>query len=361
MAQLQRVAVRAVRNLAPASVDFDPRQNVIYGCNGSGKSSLLEAVYLLSAAKSFRTSHLRHLIRYGQSGFSVQAEVGRHRLPAIGLAVEHTGSRTILQANGNVLGRASELARYLPVVLVNTDSHNLVVGGPVQRRRMLDWGVFHVEHTYAATLIRYHHAIKQRNACLRNHSRRLFPDHIWNSELAETAAAIDAARARFFAAWLPWVQHYLSELLARHAVTLRYDRGWPADEAYHDTLQRCVEADRQYGYTRHGPHRANIVIHVAGNPAEQCVSRGQQKLLVLALAYAQAATLNEARGDPCVLLIDDLAAELDAEHRALSLQLLAQLRGQSILSVTEPRMFPAEDLAIGKRFHVEHGEVQEVL
>jgi DNA replication and repair protein RecF len=221
--------------------------------------------------------------------------------------------------------------------------------------------VFHVEHPYAAALSRYQHALKQRNSALQRGPAGGVPEHIWNKELADNAVAVDAARARYFALWLPWVNHYLEGFLSQQAVSIRYDRGWPAEEEYLHTLERASAEDRQLGYTRYGPHRANIHIGVNGVPAEQCVSRGQQKLLVMALAFAQAAVLNAQRGDHCVVLIDDLAAELDAEHRQLAMHLLAELGGQSILAVTEPHLLEVPGLPKPKMFHVEHGTVQEVL
>lgn len=361
MAFLQQLIVRYLRNLESASLTLDPRRNVLYGRNGSGKTSLLEAVYLLGAAKSFRAKHLRQAIQVGQPGLKVRGRIERAGQAPVNLAVEHTHGRTTLQADGEALARASELAHYLPVLLINTDSHNVVVGGPVQRRRILDWGVFHVEHAYASVLFRYQHALKQRNCALQTGPAGGGPEHIWNRELAEHAMAVDTARQRYFDLWQPWIRHYLEGFLPRQALSVRYDRGWPREEALVDTLERAREEDRRFGYTRYGPHRANIHLSLNGVPAEQGVSRGQQKLLVMALAFAQAAVLNEQRGDPCVMLIDDLAAELDAEHRELALRLLDELGGQSILAVTEPDLLRPAGRPAPKMFHVEHGVIQEVL
>lgn len=361
MAYLQQLTVRYLRNLETASLTLDPRCNVLHGRNGSGKTSLLEAVYLLGAAKSFRAKHLRQTTQRGQPGFKVQGRVERPGQAPVALTVEHVNGRTALQADGGAVARASELAHYLPVLLVNTDSHNVVVGGPAQRRRVLDWGVFHVEHPYASVLSRYQHALKQRNAALQAGPAGGGLEHIWNRELADHAAAVDAARQRYFELWLPCIRHYLDRFLPRQPLSVRYERGWPRSESFVDTLERAQEEDRRFGYTRYGPHRANVHLSLNGVPAEQRVSRGQQKLLVMALAFAQAAVLNEKRDDPCVMLVDDLAAELDAEHRALALQLLDELGGQSVLAVTEPDLLRVAGRPVPKMFHVEHGVIQEVL
>lgn len=361
MAYLQRLSGVNVRNLNPFAIDFGPEQNIIFGHNASGKTSLLEAVHILGVAKSFRARQLRHVIQHGQEGLSIHARIHPHQRPPVTLAVEHKKSTTSLQANGVPLTRASDLAQLAPVLLVNTDSHHIIVGGPAQRRRMLDWGVFHVEHAYGALLSRYQNTLKQRNFCLQNSLHGQVPPHIWNDELASSATAIHQGRTRYFIEWLPWITRYLEGLLGRQDIAITYDRGWAAGADYLDVLQTAAKEDRQLGYTRYGPHRATLQILVDGVPAEQCISRGQQKLLVFALAFAQAAVLNAARGDRCIVLIDDLAAELDIEHRRLTLHMLAELGGQSLLTVTEPELLKTGDAPPVRMFHVEHGNVAEVL
>lgn len=361
MACLQTLSARHVRNLCPFSIDLHPRQNIIYGRNASGKTSLLETVYILGVAKSFRARQLRHAVDHGRDGLTIHARVQRPQRQPATLIVEHTNSRTILQANGVALSKSSELTDYLPLLFVNTDSHNTIAGGPMQRRRMLDWGVFHVEHDYGGLLYRYQNALKQRNCCLQDGPRTPVPARIWDGELAAHAATIDAARRRYLVQWRPWIDRYLTRLLRRDDIQVTYFRGWPDNADYPTVLQQSLEGDRRLGHTRYGPHRANLEITVDGIAAELCVSRGQQKLLVLALAYAQAAALNAHRGDHCLLLIDDLAAELDAEHRELAMTTLAELGGQSLLAVTEPQLLGGSGKCESRMFHVEHGNIQEVL
>lgn len=361
MAYLQRLAGFNVRNLDSFAIEFGPGQNIIFGRNASGKTTLLEAVHILGMAKSFRARQLRQVIRHGQEALGIHALIHPYQRPPLNLTVEHNRSKISMQANGVALTRASELAQLAPVLLVNTDSHHLIVGGPAQRRRMLDWGVFHVEHGYGTLLSRYQNTLKQRNFCLQNSLHGQVPPHIWNAELAGAAVAIDARRVRYFTTWQPWITRYLEGLLKRRDIAVTYDRGWTVGGDYLDVLQTAAKEDRQLGYTRYGPHRATLHIVVDGVPAEQCISRGQQKLLVFALAFAQAAVLNAARGDHCIMLIDDLAAELDSEHRHLAQCMLSELGGQSLLTVTEPDLLKTGDTPPAKMFHVEHGNVTEVL
>lgn len=362
MAFLQRIAGRHVRNLETFSARLSPRHNVFYGHNASGKTSLLEAIYILGHARSFRARQLRQVIRHGGTELKVQGEVVQPDNDAhTPLSVHHENGRSQLQVNEQPLKRASELAQYLPLLFINTDSHNIIAGGPAQRRRLLDWGVFHVEHSYAALLSRYTTTLRQRNACLQDGRRSATPAHIWNKELAETAATIDERRRGYCEQWRPWAQHYIAGLLGREDIALAYRRGWRDEETFEETLARSADTDHQLGYTRHGPHRADIRITVDGLPVEQCVSRGQQKLLVFALAFAQAAVLRELRQRQCLVLIDDLAAELDQAHRARALDMLSELGGQSVLTVTEPQLLEARAGEELRMFHVEHGLLKEVV
>lgn len=360
MAYLQRLAARHIRNLQPFSLAPHPRFNIVYGRNASGKTSLLEAVHIAGYGRSFR-GQLRHVIRHSEEALRLHADVARPEQPPMTLVVEHRQGRTSLSGNGAGLGRASELAHILPVLLINTDSHNVIAGGPQQRRRMLDWGVFHVEHRYATVLSRYQNALRQRNLCLQDGPRATVPAHIWDDELAAGAIQIDELRRRYLADWLPFIECYLGRLLVREDVQVIYAAGWDEGAALIDVLRRDGEADRRAGYTRNGPHRANLTITVADVPAEHCLSRGQQKLMVFALAFAQAAALHARRGEPCVMLIDDLAAELDQAHRELAMEALAALGGQAFVTVTEDSLLPPVARETGSMFHVEHGTAVEML
>lgn len=357
---LTYLALRSVRNLADTEVSPGSAVNLVWGENGSGKTSLLEAIHILGRAKSFRSSRLSQVTQNGSDQFVVAGRVTRLLDGAeTALRVEYGASGVVLHAEREPLKRVSDLVSRLPLILINTDSHRLLEDGPRLRRRFVDWGVFHVEHAFFGIWKRYFRALRQRNAALR---RQWTPGPLtaWDAELVQTATEIDRFRRQYIEQLIPWFTHYASELLDIDAAGLTYLRGWPAGQSLTGLFADDAHLDRQSGYTRHGPHRADLQVKIANVPAQQVVSRGQQKLLICALHLAQAALLGEAARTNCVILIDDLPAELDPTHRRRLLRLLVSLGQQVFITGTERSLFDHALLAGQKVFHVERGKLVEL-
>ncbi len=357
---LTHLALRSVRNLADTEISPGCSVNLVWGENGSGKTSLLEAIHILGRAKSFRSSRLSPVIQSGSNSLAVAGRVASSSNGAeTSVRVNFDASGVELFADREPLNRVSDLALKLPLILINTDSHRLLEDGPRLRRRFLDWGVFHVEHGFFGVWKRYYRALRQRNAALRRH---MAPGQLtaWEAELSQAAAHIDEFRRRYLTLMAPWFTRYVGELLGIDAAEIDYRRGWPADRPLMEILAEEAHMDRQIGYTRQGPHRADLVIKIATVPARQVVSRGQQKLLICALYLAQAALMGEVTHTRCVLLIDDLAAELDHAHRNRLFSLLVSLGQQVFVTATEHDLFDRALLVGQKLFHVERGEIAEV-
>ena len=203
-------------------------------------------------------------------------------------------------------------------------------------------------------------ALRQRNSALQQHAARRQTD-IWIPELQETASYIHGLRETYLAEFLPIYQGYVSRLLSlEEGLGVRYHPGWPQDRAYQTALEQSWGRDSIQGYTQYGPHRADVVFRIDGVPLHERVSRGQQKLLVIATYLAFADIYRRRTGRECVLLIDDVAAELDADRLRLTFDLLAELALQTFLSHTEGLDQVLLDLP-RKMFHVEQGTVKEVL
>ncbi|KAF0191752.1 MAG: DNA replication and repair protein RecF [Gammaproteobacteria bacterium] len=357
---LTHLALRGVRNLADTEISPGCSVNLIWGENGSGKTSLLEAIHVLGRAKSFRSSRLSPVIQNGSDSLVV---VGRVLSSSHGtettVRVNFGASGVELFADRVPLNRVSDLVLRLPLILINTDSHRLLEDGPRLRRRFLDWGVFHVEHGFFGMWKRYYRALRQRNSAIR---RQMAPSQLaaWEAELSQAADHIDEFRRQYLALMAPWFARYVSKLLDINAAEIDYRRGWPGGRPLMAILAEEAHLDRQIGYTRQGPHRADLVIKIANVPAQQVVSRGQQKLLICALHLAQAALMGEATRTRCVLLIDDLAAELDHEHRNRLLSLLVSLGQQVFVTATEHNLFDQALLVGQKLFHVERGKIADV-
>jgi len=347
-----------VRNLQAVDIQPHAQLNIIYGENASGKTSLLEAIHLLSTARSFRTHRIQHVIQHDKDKLTVFArlQVGPH---AHQLGIERGKRSTEIRVDNETVQQTSVLSRHLPLQLITPQVSSLLEQGPKMRRRFLDWGVFHVEHDYLANWRAFHRVLQQRNAALRQHQSGK-QISAWDKALVEEAMVITRCRQNYLAGLLPILQDYSQQLIQQQPV-LSYQQGWPTEESLHQLLVDSLPRDRERGHTQYGPHRAELVFKFNGVPAQEILSRGQTKLFISAMQLAQVSHLAREQGVQCVVMIDDLAAELDRSRRAALIDLLLSTQAQVFITVTEPSLL---DIAPGqghKMFHVEQGRVQEVV
>ncbi len=358
--RLKRLVQQHLRNLAPLEIEPDPGINLFYGNNASGKTSLLEAIYILSRGKSFRTHTLGNVVQKGKKGFTLFGQLTGEGQSPLPLGVEFHQQRLKMRAKGQTVRKASQLAGYLPVVIIHQESHRLLTEGPKFRRQFMDWGLFHVEQSFHPAWRRYSRALSQRNSSLQQ-GASTGDIQVWDKELDEMAWLIHGLRKDFLEDLEPVFQHYIKQLLPRLGpLSTAYQPGWTVEKPLLEVLAESLAQDRTRGYTRCGPHRADLMMKIDGVPLRERVSRGQQKLLVCALYLAQASVYNQRSGKACILPVDDVAAELDRHHRNQFLALLRKLDVQVFLTATEP-LAELEAEMIQKRFHVEHGAVDEVL
>jgi len=358
---LDRLDIRHVRNLAEVSLKLSPKFNIINGANGSGKTSLLESIYLLSCGKSFRTHRFSNIPTKNADWMGIYAKLSGDSSRSIPIGLEYRDRKNIFKVDGNRLKKASELAAYLPVVVIHQESQRVFTQSPKYRRAFLDWGVFHVEQCFLSTWQNFNRSLKQRNAGLSQRNQLSAIDH-WNIELSENAKLIDVHRQQYLDKFIVLFNHFVKKLLVIDGeIKIDYKRGWPEKEDYLDVLRASLEKDRIMGYTQRGPHRADVSFKVNGTPLHEYVSRGQQKLLVCSLYIAQAALYSQVAERGSIFLIDDLAAELDANHVSNLLQVLDELDTQVFVTTPDEALLNSDLLPEYKMFHVEHGGVTEVL
>lgn len=357
---LQTLQIADFRNIRAADLHCSPTLNLISGPNAAGKTSVLEAVYFLGHARSFRTARPDQLIRDEAQAFRLIARIGGLAAEAPVLGMERSRKGQEIRWAGQPVQKVSELARLLPQVLLTTDLHRLLENGPRERRRFLDWGLFHVEPGFHPVWNRYRQALTQRNAALR---RGLAKEGVmaWDPPLLQAAEALHRARSRYVEALTPHFQRLIDLLMDMGGIELRYNAGWSQAVSLRDCLITGWEGDRAQGYTHSGPHRADLRFVAQGRDLAQHLSRGQQKQLIIALFLAQAALLRERRDRGCQFLLDDLSAELDPEHRRRVMRELKAIGAQIFLTAIETGNLAVEEWEGASRFHVEHGQLREVI
>ncbi len=363
--KLSRLEISSVRNLSSVIIEDLAKVNIFYGANGAGKTSILEAIHILGLARSFRSVQLQPVIQFNQEACTVFGQVERDRgLPvAVGVKRSRRG-RFHVRIGGQDEKGLVRLAEVLPIQLINPTAYSLIEGGPKQRRQFIDWGVFHVEHSFYLAWQRMQRCIKQRNSILRAGNARLMELSAWNQELLDTAALIDRARESYIQSFIPVFMELLSRLVEVPGLSVCYYRGWDMELELATVLDASYERDCRRGITHCGPHRADLKMQVNGIDAAQVLSRGQQKLVVYALRLAQCQLLGRTTGKKCLLLIDDLPAEIDQEHQKKLCVLLESLDVQLFLTCVSPDDLIQQGWNRSnqmKVFHVKHGEVREAV
>lgn len=357
---LEWLQIAQVRILEQIRLEPGARLNLFVGPNAGGKTAFLEAIHLLARARSFRTPRIQEVVRNGLETLQVSARACyQGAQPAVTTGIEKGRGLVTIRYGGAPVRTVSEQARRLPVVLATPDSHELVTASPKQRRHWLDWAMFHVEPDYLGHWRDYVRALRHRNSLLKDGARDPGLYLGWERTLARSGTAIQQARQRFVDE-LGQALATLSTPVFNDAITLRLDPGWPTEVDLEQRLAQGREADRAAGFTRPGPHRADIHYLCNGQAPAARFSRGQIKLLVCLIMVAQGLVMEHLTGEAPVYLLDDYAAELDQNAGAYLLQTLLDRGWQAYITATEFReqaQFPQHC----RVFHVEHGRILKVV
>ncbi len=344
---LREVAIVNFRNIERVDLSPAPGVNFIFGDNGAGKSSLLEAVDFLSRGRTFRTRLSRTLIREGNRELTVSAALeggarlgSRRRVSGPGVA------RAEIRMGGREAASQADMAAALPVTVFHTGAQRQAQSEAGHWRNVLDWGVFHVKPAFRAAWRNYRGALRQRNTLL----REPLPNGAlgqWNEQLAKQAQILDSARSDYTEKLIAEVE--ASAAAQGKPLRVAYFRGWPAEEDLGRLLDKAETDDRRVGYTRHGPHRATLRLSWERTPASERASRGEQKNIAALLMLAQVRLFTELTGRRCVVMVDDLAAEFDERRQNWLLEELERT-GQQVfvtsaeasLATNEARVFRME-------------------
>lgn len=359
---LKSLHIAQFRNLLPASLSLHPQFNLFYGENGSGKTSLLEAIHVLATGRSFRAREFKQIIQFGEGSCIVRGEVASSEDPNqnIRMGVERfPNGRLNMRLYEQECRSLAELTQVLPIQLINSESYAILEASPEQRRKFLNWVMFHVEPSFYSTWQRYRRALQQRNAALKSNASRT-DISAWDREIIETGEAIDQQRQNLLVELMPAVCSMLSAMLPLSApVSVQYHRGWRKDLTLGESLERGLERDKLWGHTNSGVHRADVEWFIGDVPAKNYLSRGQLKLFICSLLMARSQLLFQRCDRRSVFLIDDLCSELDRRSTGVLLHALAQLKAQVLITCIEPDPITDSLLDRIELFGVERGVIKE--
>ncbi|HBD13663.1 MAG TPA: DNA replication/repair protein RecF [Porticoccaceae bacterium] len=361
--RIKKLAVKNVRNIDSIEIEPAPGLNFIFGENGSGKTSLLEAIYLLSRGRSFRTRRLQSIISADSKDCTVFAKLLEEESTApreIPLGVSRrAGGGFVFKIDGRSVQSAAKLSETLPLILLNSESFALVEAGPAYRRKFLDWGVFHVEPAFQMLWRDFRRCLKQRNSLLRHDKMSRSQLLVWDQEFVRVSEQMSALRRDYFEQLRPIFSQLLEPLSAVEGLELTFKPGWEESKPLEEALKDSFNRDRRQGQTHVGAHRSDIEIIANGRPALETLSRGQIKVVLLALQIAQGQTLKNISQRSCLYLLDDLAAELDQEHLQRGLYLLADMGIQAFVTGTNSTQLesavPKDGVNMAALFHVKQG------
>lgn len=350
---LVELSVENLRCLEHISLDLHPGHNLIWGGNASGKTSLLEAIFLLGRGRSFRTRISERLIKHDKDKFIVFGRTDGLISRTIGVQVSREGG-TLAKIGGDFIPSLVELSRSFAVQIIEPGIHRLLEEGGHRRRRWMDWAVFHVEPDFVETWSGYTRVLKQRNAALRTN-----PEHVraWDSELIRLGQVISNLRQSFIERLAPYWARAITVLVGIE-VELHYFRGWAQGLELSEALAAARERDLNRAITHVGPHRGDVVVRIRGKPARDVLSRGQQKLVAIAMVLAQLNLIREIAGALPTLLLDDPAAELDRLRLAQFADQIAALNCQLVVTALSANSDPLG--SPDRVFHVEQGRVLPV-
>lgn len=368
MAIITRLRVDNFRNLKKVDLELNPSFNLFFGENGSGKTSLLEAIHVLSVGKSFRTAKVEPLLAEDAAEFLVYSELDTGS--RIGLSRAGSGQPT-LRVDANPQSSWKEVAALIPLQVINSDIFHLIDGGASIRRRFLDWALFHVEHSYLFWWRNYRRLIQQRNALLKQNPFDLLNQlAVWDIELSKAGNELHHNRKTLLAEYQPFLEATIAALIpdVKMKVEVEYKKGWPDGIGLDQALLLTREKDARYKATFCGPHRADLVITCRNKTISELFSRGQIKLIACALKISMAKFLVEKKRQQGVqnysasFLIDDLASELDRNSCESIIVELNTTRNQCLFTSISQDALPllSELTGASGTFHVEHGKIYAV-
>ncbi len=331
---IARLFIKNFRLFKTLDLDLNKKDLLIIGPNGSGKTSILEAINLLISRKSMRTRDLRECIKEGSDGFSLGLEIKNENEVLTIKAAKQVNKRISIKTKfGNIPANKSNL----PVIqFIQAKDLRMIEGETELRRDFFNKTMFHVEHSSEIDFKNYKKALIQRNMSLK---RKVSERELkaWNEVLEETGIILAEKQKSFFEnVFKNSMEEKRKNGVAKEAflnhIKVAFNRGWPEGLSFSEALMESGEKDRALGYTSIGPHRLDFKYSINNKLAKSFLSRGQQKLLIILSFFRFNDILMAKNTAGVVYLIDDVTSELDQDNLAIVLEQAVELRAQLLIT-----------------------------
>ncbi len=372
---INKLTVENVRNLSSVNIPEFKQINVFTGDNGAGKTSVLESLYIASVGRSFRHQQIKPMLNVDSHFLRVYLECTDNtgRLNKLGIERNHKNDYKI-RINGEKATTLAHLSRLLPIIVIDSTSFNLLDGASNERRKFLDWGVFHVEHSFYDDWREYAKILKQRNAILKTRPSSYALLKPWDQQLSMFAHKVEQSRHDFLVEFIQKFSEVLNALDSdlNNQLKVAYKNGWggkywvsdvndvfsvPTQESIQETLADNFDKDVKYQRTTDGSHRADLQLFFGKQLVKDTFSRGQKKTIVSALKLTQASLVYDHAVHQPIVLLDDMPSELDQIHLDTFFNYLADLNYQMFITGVDRNVFERLNLKEPLMFHVEHGGV----
>ncbi len=337
---LQRLSLVNFRNHTESLYDFTSSINCIVGRNGSGKTSVLDAIHYLSMCRSYLNSIDKQNVRFDQGFFIIQADWEKNQQVHNLYCGVKIGAKKVFKKNKKEYQKLAEHIGQFPVVMISPYDQDLISESSEVRRKWMDGIIAQFDKQFLSDLQRYNRVIEQRNAVLKqNYENGLFqrePLEIWDEQLKLYGTKVFEARTTFIEAFTPLFQHFYSFISEnQETVSLKYVSVLQ-QENFETVLQKSFPKDMRVQYTSAGVHRDDLVFSIGEQTVRKFASQGQQKSYLIALRLAQFEWLKKELNTLPVLLLDDIFDKLDNFRVAKLMELVSENTfGQVFLTDTD--------------------------
>jgi DNA replication and repair protein RecF len=354
---IEKLTIENLRNISKAEISPHKKINIILGSNGAGKTTLLEAIYILARARSFRQKSPGPLIKEGSEKLNLFTILQTANNTKHQIGLQKSKKKTEIRKDGKNLNKLSELAKSIPLTIITPNIQRIIEEDPTQRRRLLNWGLFHVEPEYGELANKYKKILVQRNNALRFSTDQI---KVWDRQLITVGNEIYSSMEKYSEIWNATLSELIESSQLIKPIHLIIKKGWREGETFADALDRSRKIDEERGFTSCGPHRSDLKLVQEGKLIKDTFSRGEAKVAAVFMLLSQTKILAERLGEHPILLADDLHSELDYSRYNRLLNLIDELNLQSFITTLE---LDKRKNHIGtdayQVFHVEHGELSE--